>query len=92
MFWVYILRSEKFRRAIYIGSTKDLSARINQHNHGISLYTKKYMPWELVYCEGYANEQEARDREKKLKQFGKVYSHLKRRIARSLQGTQKVRG
>ena len=50
------------------------------------------MPWELVYCEGYANIQDAKDRERKLKQFGKVYSQLKRRIMRSLQSAQKVRG
>ncbi len=89
---MYILRSIKFRRALYIGFTSDLSARLKEHNSGKSLYTKKYMPWELVYCEGYANEQDARDREKKLKQFGKVYSQLKRRVLRSLQGVEKVRG
>ncbi|OGL65798.1 hypothetical protein A3F52_03705 [Candidatus Uhrbacteria bacterium RIFCSPHIGHO2_12_FULL_47_11] len=92
MYWVYILRSIIYRRALYIGYTTDLSARIEEHNNGKSFHTRKYMPWELVYCEGYANIQDAKDRERKLKQFGKVYSQLKRRIMRSLQSAQKVRG
>lgn len=91
MYWVYILRSLKYRRALYIGSTNELQTRIRQHNTGLSPSTKRYLPWELVYCEGYADEADTRDREKKIKQFGKVYSQLKRRIARSL-GTRKVRG
>ena len=92
MFWVYILRSINYRRAIYIGYTTDLSARLNEHNNGKSLHTKKYRPWELVYCEGYANEQDAKEREKSLKQFGRVYSRLKIRIKRSLQSEIKARG
>ena len=85
MHWVYILRSKNFRRAIYIGYTVNLSARMKEHNNGLSHYTKKYLPWELIYCEGYANEQEAKEREKSIKQFGRVYSRLKIRIRRSLQ-------
>jgi hypothetical protein len=50
------------------------------------------MPWQLVYLEGYADEGDARDREQKIKQFGKVYSQLKRRIRRSLLDPEKVRG
>ncbi len=92
MFWVYILRSVNYRRAIYIGYTADLSARLLEHNKGLSVHTKKYMPWAVVYCEGYAYEQDAKDREKSLKQFGRVYSRLKVRIARSLQSGIKARG
>jgi len=92
MHWIYILRSIKYRRALYIGYTTDLSARLGEHNSGLSRHTKKYLPWELVYCEGYANEQDAKDREKSLKQFGRVYSRLKVRIRRSLQSEIKARG
>ena len=63
-----------------------------EHNSGKSLHTKKYLPWELVYCEGYANEQEAKEREKRLKQFGRVYARLKVRIKHSLQSEIKARG
>jgi predicted GIY-YIG superfamily endonuclease len=47
--------------------------------------TKRYAPWKIVYLEGYGNKEDAEDREVKLKQFGRVYSQLKRRISRSLQ-------
>lgn len=92
MYWVYILRSKNYRRAIYIGFTTDLSARLVEHNSGESFHTKKYLPWELVYCEGYADEQDAKHREKSLKHFGRVYTRLKVRIQRSLQSETKARG
>lgn len=47
MYWVYIPRSINYRRALYIGYTTDLSARLTEHNSGKSLHTKKYLPWEL---------------------------------------------
>ena len=83
MYYVYILKS-KIRKLLYIGFTNNLNKRLEEHNQGNFFTTKKYRPWELCYFEGYKNEQEARDREKKLKQFGKVYSQLKRRIRGSL--------
>lgn len=70
---------------LYIGSTDNLVKRLKEHNNGLSSHTKKYLPWRPVYFEGYADKDDARDREKKLKQFGKVYSQLKRRIRRSLE-------
>jgi putative endonuclease len=90
MYYVYIIKSIKFKN-MYIGQTNNLVKRLAEHNTGKSLYTKKYLPWKLVYFEGYAGQDDAHDREKKLKQFGKVYAQLKRRIKRSL-GTEKVRG
>lgn len=84
MYFVYILKSVKVS-AYYIGSTDNLVRRLKQHNAGVSRSTKRYLPWRFVYLEGYANVEDAKDREKKLKQFGKVYAQLKRRIRRSLQ-------
>ncbi len=83
MYYVYILKS-RVRRLLYIGYTDDFNNRLKEHNDGKCFTTKKYRPWEFVYLEGYKSQQDARDREKKLKQFGKVYSQLKRRIKRSL--------
>ena len=91
MYWLCILRSMNYPRALYIGYTTDLSARLVGHNSGVSFHTRKYRPWELIYCEGYADEQDAKDREKSLKQFGRVYSRLKLRIKRSLQSGIKAR-
>ena len=90
MNYVYILKSKR-TSGLYIGYTSNLVERLKEHNSGLSQYTKKYLPWRYVYFEGYADENDAKNREKKLKQFGKVYSQLKRRIGRSL-GAEKVRG
>lgn len=84
MHCVYILKSLKFKDKFYVGYTEDLDIRLKQHNKGLSFHTKKYMPWKIVYFEAYANQEDAKDREKKLKQFGKVYSQLKRRIKKTL--------
>ncbi|HLC89739.1 MAG TPA: GIY-YIG nuclease family protein [Patescibacteria group bacterium] len=83
MYYVYILKS-KTRKLLYIGFTDNLNKRMQEYNQGKSFTTKKYRPWELCYLEGYKNGQDAKDRERKLKQFGKVYSQLKRRIKSGL--------
>lgn len=85
LYSVYILKSIKFTDEFYIGYTSNLKLRLEQHNTGQSFHTKKYMPWKLVYAEVYANKEDAEDREKKIKYYGKVYAQLKRRINRSLQ-------
>lgn len=86
MYYVYILKSE-VRKLLYIGFTDNFNRRLQEHNDGKSFTTKKYRPWELVYLEGYRCKEDATDREKKLKQFGKVYSQLKRRIRSSIEVT-----
>lgn len=84
MHFVYIIKSIK-QRVLYIGVTGNIQKRLAEHNSGKSSHTAKYMLWKPVYIEGYANEEDAYDREQRLKQFGKVHSQLKRRIMRSLQ-------
>lgn len=84
MYYVYILKSET-RETHYIGWTINLVRRLKEHNSGLSSHTKKYLPWKLVYFEGYTDEADAKEREKQLKQFGKAYTQLKIRIERSLQ-------
>jgi predicted GIY-YIG superfamily endonuclease len=90
MHYVYIIKNEKSKN-LYIGYAINPVRRLKEHNSGLSTHTKKYLPWRFVYLEGYAEENDARNREKILKQFGKVYSQLKRRIRHSLDA-QKVRG
>ena len=83
MYYVYIIKS-RLSKKLYIGITVNIVKRLKEHNKGQSPATKPYTPWKIFYLEGYANEEDARDRERKLKQFGKVYSQLKRRIKRNL--------
>ncbi|KAF0215551.1 MAG: GIY-YIG catalytic domain [Ignavibacteria bacterium] len=50
MFYVYALYSSKFNK-IYIGQTCDLTNRLIEHNSGKSFYTKRFIPWEIIYTE-----------------------------------------
>lgn len=83
MHFAYIIKS-KTHNFFYIGSTDNLKRRIGEHNNGKSKFTSKFKPFKCVYLEGYATKEDALDREKSLKYFGKVYAQLKRRIKRSL--------
>jgi len=82
MYYVYVLKDIN-TGGLYIGRTSNLARRMCQHNSGKSKYTKRSL-WKIVYIEGYADELDAKKREHNLKQFGRVYSQLKRRILRSL--------
>jgi putative endonuclease len=51
MYYVYILYSASADK-YYIGSTSDVSARLQDHNHGtrpnqLKKFTAKHRPWEL---------------------------------------------
>ena len=67
MFSVYVLYSESYNK-IYIGQTIDLSRRLVEHNNGtFAGYTKKFIPWKIIYTEVYGTRSEAFAREKQLK-------------------------
>ena len=83
MYYVYVIKSLKLDFT-YIGQTEDLKSRFAQHNADKELSTKAYSPFKLVYYEAYANKKDALIREKKLKQFGSSWGHLRKRIMNSL--------
>ena len=83
MFCVYIIRS-KIDKELYIGSTNNLKRRLLEHNKGLSRSTKYRSPFELVYCEAYKSEEDARHREHNLKLRANALNQLKRRITKSL--------
>jgi putative endonuclease len=66
MFFVYILQSE-FDSSFYIGYTKDVFERLKGHNNGKTPYTKKKIPWKLVYYEVFKIKSDAIKRENFLK-------------------------
>lgn len=76
---VYILTSKKYPDRYYIGITQNLENRIKEHNNGDSLYTKRYMPWELETYIVFKNKARAEEFEKYLKS-GSGFSFLKRRL------------
>jgi putative endonuclease len=82
--YVYVLRSLKDNQS-YVGLTRDLPVRVQQHNNGLVTSTKKRVPFELVYWEGCLNQSDAAQREKYLKSaWGKRY--IKSRLQRYLTG------
>jgi putative endonuclease len=82
--YVYVLRSIQDGR-FYVGLTRNLRARLLQHNSGQVPSTKRRVPLELIYWEGCLNESDAARREKYLKTaWGKRY--LKGRLSQYLTG------
>ena len=82
--YVYVLRSLKDHQ-FYVGLTRDLPLRVQQHNNGLVSSTKKRVPFELIYWEGCLSESDAAQREKYLKSaWGKRY--IKTRLRRYLTG------
>ncbi|HQV06021.1 MAG TPA: GIY-YIG nuclease family protein [Chitinophagaceae bacterium] len=63
---VYILFSEK-DYLLYIGFTANLKKRIETHNAGGNKSTAYRRPLQLIFCEYYIFEQDARKREKYFK-------------------------
>ncbi|MCZ7557545.1 MAG: GIY-YIG nuclease family protein [Bacteroidia bacterium] len=66
MFYTYVLWSAVLRKR-YIGSTSDLSRRLEQHNTGLSTFTKRGIPWSVIYFEDFPTRREAEVRERTLK-------------------------
>jgi len=80
---MYILKSEKDNN-LYIGFTGNLEQRIKEHNGGLVPSTKSRKPLDLIYCEGYKAEKDARKREANLKLRSRAFAQLKIRIMGSL--------
>ena len=82
MYYTYVLKSLK-NASLYTGYTNDLRKRVKEHNDGESGYTKKYLPYELIYYEACVNQSDAKARETQLKTgLGKRY--LKGRLKKFL--------
>lgn len=73
MFYVYVLKSEKDKKN-YVGFTKNLKLRFEQHNKGLVDSTKNRRPLIIIYYEACLNQTDATSREKYLKTtYGKRY-------------------
>lgn len=66
-FYTYVLYSEKYDR-LYIGQTKDLKKRFNEHSRGKVDSTKPYRPYKLLYYEECDSREFAVKKEKEFKQ------------------------
>ena len=65
-YYVYVLESIGFNRK-YVGFTRNIERRLNQHNLGRTKSTKPYLPWKILFYEEYSEKEEALIREKFLK-------------------------
>jgi putative endonuclease len=66
MYYVYILYSLRIEK-YYIGSTDDLSRRLQEHERGKTTFSKNGTPWELKYYEVYVSRSDAYKRELEIK-------------------------
>ena len=83
MYYVYLLQSLENKEKTYIGYTSDLKRRLKQHNSFHKGYTGSEK-WRLVYYEGYLSEEDAKEREKRLKDDGRARYQLLKRVKLSL--------
>lgn len=64
--YVYILQSSKYKK-LYIGYSRNLLQRIDEHNKGLSQATKPYIPYKLICYEAFLSQKDAKNREVYLK-------------------------
>jgi len=65
-YYVYVLQSQKDKK-FYVGYTKNVQKRFEEHNNGLVRSTMNRRPLKLIYWEGCINRQDATRREKYLK-------------------------
>ncbi len=76
MYYVYLIQSINFPDKKYVGYSTDLKKRLETHNKGGSVYTKKYKPWKLEMYLGFKSMKRAKDFEKYLKSSsGKAFAN-----------------
>ena len=88
MNYVYILTSEKNGK-YYIGSTTNIEQRVERHNKGQVLWTKRYLPWRLVFKQDCESFGEARKYEiwiKKLKRKDYIEKIIQSGVVKSSAG------
>ena len=75
MYYTYVLQSIK-DLAFYVGFTKDIKLRFEQHQKGYVESTKNRRPFRLIYYEACVEKDDALRREKYLKtHYGRLFIH-----------------
>jgi putative endonuclease len=67
-YYVYIIQSA-VDNSYYKGFTENLLQRLALHNSGESTYTRRKIPWLIVYIEVFESKRESLIREKALKKY-----------------------
>jgi len=75
MYYTYVLLSEKDEK-FYIGYSKDVKLRFEQHRKGLVDSTKNRRPLKLIYYEACMTQKDALRREKDFKtHYGRMFLH-----------------
>lgn len=67
MSYIAYILINKFKNKTYAGHTNDINRRLNEHNSGKTIFTKKYVPWSILYQEEFETLNESIKREKYFK-------------------------
>ena len=73
-YYVYIIYSER-NNIFYKGYSEQPYKRLEEHNNGLSRFTKDKGPWKLVFLQRFDTKSEALKREKMLKRANSKYLH-----------------
>jgi predicted GIY-YIG superfamily endonuclease len=82
MYYVYILKSTAFSNKYYVGFTRDLDRRVQEHNLGGSAYTSQYLPWEIETYIAFKSKIVALEFERYLKSGSGVAFRNKRLVSK----------
>jgi putative endonuclease len=75
MYYVYLIKSVNTPETFYVGYTTNLVERLETHNSGGSIHTKKDRPWELIVCMIFKDMNKAKAFEQYLKsQSGRAFA------------------
>ena len=73
MYYAYVIKS-LIADFYYKGHCQDLEIRIAQHNSGMTVSIRPYLPIQLVYFESFETKEEAIKREKYFKSSAGVFT------------------
>lgn len=79
MYYVYLLRSQKDSSKTYIGFTTNIEQRLETHDSGGAIHTKKDRPWKLVMYLAFDAEEKALEFERYIK-IGSGHAFAKKRF------------
>lgn len=79
MHYVYLLQSLSAPNERYVGETRDLKARLVEHNAGRSSHTARYRPWRVVTYIAFSDRSQAVTFERYLKS-GSGHAFARKRL------------
>ena len=76
-YYVYMLKSKGYKPVTYVGYTKNLKQRLNQHNAGKGAKFTRGRTWKLIYKENFKSKSKAISREYYIKKNRSLRTEIK---------------